>query len=317
MPRSTQAAAIAPLGPPRAKVITAFAVVYIVWGSTYLAIRVGVAVFPPFLMAGCRYIIAGGLLFGWLAHRGVRLPNRQQWKEAAITGSLLLLGGNGLVCWAEQTVNSSLAALILTSSPIWFAVFDTIRPGGRRPQLNTVLGIIVGSGGVLLLVFGAPAQPGDGNTTSFAGAFALVAACAFWAGGSLYNKYYTQRASPWMSTASQMLCGGVANCVVACARGELSSFHFAQVTTPALLAFAYLIVFGSLVGFSAYVWLLAHCAPAQVATYAYVNPVIATFLGWLILHEPLTPIILFAAFIILGGVLIVQWPAKKVSASRD
>jgi len=303
--------------PPRAKVITAFAAVYIFWGSTYLAIRVGVSVFPPFLMAGCRYLIAGGLLFGWLRFRGLQPPTARQWKEAAITGTLLLLGGNGMVCWAEQSVNSSLAALILTSSPIWFAVFDTIRPGGRRPQLNTILGIIVGSSGVLLLVFGAPTHSGDANSTSLASTLALIAACAFWAGGSLYNKYHTIPASPWMATATQMLCGGVACSVAAFLTGEWHSFHPTQVTASPVFAFVYLIIFGSLAGFSAYVWLLSHCAPAKVATYAYVNPLIATFLGWLILKEPLTPIIFLAAAVILSGVLIVQWPAKKAAASLE
>jgi len=295
----------------RAKVIIAFAAVYILWGSTYLAIRICVGQIPPFLMAGFRYLLAGGLMLGWLAWRGMPLPTRRQWKEAAITGSLLLVGGNGIVCWAEQTVNSSLAALILASSPIWFALFEAIRPGGHRPKLQTVLGIIVGTGGVLLLVFGANTPGGGADSTSLAGAVALVAACGFWAGGSLYKKYHTTATSPWVSTAAQMLCGGVANCVTALVLGEWGAFHPAQVTTRAWLAFAYLIIFGAIGGFSAYVWLLSHCAPTRVATYAYVNPIIATFLGWLILHEPLTPMICFAALIILGGVLIVQWPTAK------
>ena len=292
--------------PSRAKVVTAFAAVYIIWGSTYLAIRVGVAVFPPFLLAGIRFLIAGGLLLGGLAWRGMRLPNGCQWREAAITGTLLLLGGNGIVCWAEQTVNSSLTALILTTTPIWFALFDTVRPGGRCQQFNTLLGIVVGSTGVVLLVFGASSHGPD--NTSLPGIFALIAACAFWAGGSLYNKYHTESISPWMATAAQMLCGGVANTLVALACGEWQSFHPAQVTPMALLALAYLIIFGAIVGFSAYIWLLGHCAPAKVSTYAYVNPVIATLLGWLILHEPQTPLIGLAALIILGGVFIVQWP---------
>ncbi len=294
--------------PPRAKVITAFAAVYIIWGSTYLAIRLGVAEFPPFLMAGIRFLLAGGLLLGALAWRGVRLPNRRQWKEAAITGSLLLLGGNGIVCWAEQTVNSSLTALILTTTPIWFALFDTVRPGGRRPQFNILLGIVVGSGGVVLLVLSASAR--DAGTSSMPGILALMAACAFWAGGSLYNKYHTESISPWMATAAQMLCGGAANTLVSLVRGEWQSFHPAQLTHTALFALAYLIFFGAIVGFSAYVWLLGHCSPAKVSTYAYVNPIIAAFLGWLLLHEPLTPLIGLAALIILVGVFIVQWPAR-------
>jgi drug/metabolite transporter (DMT)-like permease len=213
-------------------------------------------------------------------------------------------------------VNSSLAALILTSSPIWFAVFDTIRPGGKRPKLNTILGIIVGSGGVLLLVFGAPKHSAGANSTSLASTIALVAACAFWAGGSLYNKYHTASASPWMSTAAQMLCGGVANCVMALIQGNYLAFQPSHLTPAPVLAFVYLVIFGSIAGFSAYVWLLTHCAPAKVATYAYVNPVIATFLGWLILREPITPAICVAALIILTGVLIVQWPTKKAPAEK-
>ncbi|HVU36985.1 MAG TPA: EamA family transporter [Opitutales bacterium] len=302
-----------PAANQRMRVITAFAVVYIAWGSTYLAIRVCVAVLPPFLMAGIRYLIAGSLLYAWLWWRGEGRLTARQWREAAITGALLLAGGNGLVCWAEQTVNSSLAALILTSAPIWFAVFDTIRPGGRRPQFNTVAGIIVGSGGVVLLVFGQPVH--NGGATSLAGACALVAACGFWAGGSLYNKYYTQPASPWMSTAAQMLCGSVANLLVGTVAGEWPTLHLSQVTATAGVAFAYLIIFGSILGFSAYVWLLTHCAPAKVATYAYVNPVIATLLGWLVLGEPLTPTICLAGGIILTGVLIVQWPQRPKPAT--
>ncbi len=300
--------------PSRGKVITAFAAVYIIWGSTYLAIRLSVATFPPFLMAGCRYVIACGVMFAWLVWRGAKLPTARQWKEVAITGTFLLLGGNGVVCWAEQTVNSSLAALILTSSPIWFAVFDTIRPGGRRPQLRTILGLIVGTTGMVLLVVGTRHAAETAGQTSFAGALALVAACGLWAGGSLYNKYYTHPVSPWMSTAAQMLCGGVANLVMAALTGEFAGFHPAQVSGTSLLAFTYLIGFGSLAGFSAYVWLLGHCAPAKVATYAYVNPVIATLLGWAMLNEPLTPVIIFAALIILGGVLIVQWPMKEAKS---
>jgi drug/metabolite transporter (DMT)-like permease len=296
--------------PSRARIILAFAAVYLFWGSTYLAIRVGVTAFPPFVLAGCRYLLAGSLMFSWLAYRGVPRPTARQWKEAAISGSLLLLG-NGIVCWAEQLVNSSLAALILASTPIWIALFDTVRPGGRYPRWNTVLGILVGTGGVALLVFGKHAS--NGSATPLAGAAALIIACGFWAAGSIYNKYHTTPGSPWMSTAAQMLCGGVANSVVATLHGEWSQFQPEHLTAQPLFAFVYLIIFGSIIGFSSFVWLLAHCAPAKVATYAYVNPLIAAFLGWLILGEPLTPAIGVAAAIILGGVLIVQWPVRKAA----
>jgi drug/metabolite transporter (DMT)-like permease len=295
----------------RAKVITAFAAVYIIWGSTYLAIRIAVTAFPPFLLAGCRFLLAGGLLLGWLTWRGTRLPTGRQWKEAAITGTLLLLGGNGIVCWAEQTVNSSLTALILTTTPIWFALFNTIRPGGQRPTMRTLLGLVAGFCGVLLLVFGATTHGAEPDQTSYSGIFALVAACAFWSAGSLYNKYHTDNSSLAMATVAQMLCGGLANSLVALGRGEWLTFQPTLLTFNSLAAFAYLVFFGAILGFSAYVWLLGHCSPAKVSTYAYVNPIIATFLGWLILHEPLTPTIGFAALIILGGVLMVQWPVRK------
>jgi len=305
--------------PPRGKVITAFAAVYILWGSTYLAIRLGVATMPPFLMAGTRFLLAGSLMMGWLWFRGHRLPSLLQWKNAAITGTIMLLGGNGMVCWAEQTVNSSLAALIIAASPIWFAVFDSLRPGGSRPKTSTVLGLIVGFSGVVILVLGAPSHGAGPGSTSLAGVLALVVACAMWAGGSIYSKYYSVPVSPWMATGAQMLCGGVANSLVSVVRGDLATFHFAQVSASSFGAFIYLIIFGSIIGFGAYVWLLEHCAAAKVATYAYVNPVIATLLGGLVLHEPLTPIIGLAAVVILGGVLIVQWPRwekAKTASSR-
>ena len=295
----------------RTKVIAAFAAVYVLWGSTYLAIRIGVATMPPFLMAGCRFLLAGGLFYIVLRLRGAPTPTRQQWKNAAIIGTLLLLGGNGMVCWAEQTVPSSLAALLVAAAPIWFAVFEWLRPNGRHPTHRTLLGLVVGFSGVILLVISSSGHAGGPATVSLAGVLALVVACASWAGGSIFSKYHTPSFhSIWMTTAAQMLCGGVANLVVSLLRGEWTSFKIEQVSGSSLLAFFYLVIFGAWIGYGAYVWLLKHCAPTKVATYAYVNPVIAVLLGWLVLHEPLTPIIGVAAIIILAGVLLVQWPNK-------
>jgi drug/metabolite transporter (DMT)-like permease len=175
--------------PSRLAVTTAFAAVYIVWGATYLAIRMGVATLPPFLMAAARFLVAGALLLGWTWLRGATLPTARQWRNSAITGSLLLLGGNGLVCWAEQTVNSSLAALIIAASPMWFALFEWARPGGRRPTAITSLGLIAGFSGVGLLVLGTPHGSGSAASTSVAGVLALVVACAAWAGGSIFSKH--------------------------------------------------------------------------------------------------------------------------------
>ena len=298
----------------RTKVIAAFSAVYILWGSTYLAIRIGVTTLPPFLMAGGRFLIAGGLLYIWLRLRGEPAPTRPQWKNAAIIGTLLLFGGNGMVSWAEQTVPSSLAALIVAAAPIWFAVFEWLRPHGRRPTLPTVLGLFVGFSGVILLVVNSSGHSSGPAVISLAGILALVVACISWAGGSIFSKYHTPSFhSLWMTTAAQMLCGGTANLTVSLLRGEWFTFKSGQVSASSLLAFLYLLIFGSLIGYGAYVWLLKHCAPTRVATYAYVNPVIAVLLGWLVLHEPLTPMIGFAAAIILTGVLLVQWPNKNQS----
>jgi drug/metabolite transporter (DMT)-like permease len=293
--------------------VAAFAAVYILWGSTYLAIRIGVATMPAFLMAGSRFFLAGGLLYALLRLRGEPGPTRPQWKNAAIVGTLLLLGGNGLVCWAEQTVPSSLAALIVAAAPMWFAIFEWLRPGGHHPSLRTVLGLVIGFSGTILLVVNG-SHDGGSASAPLLGVLALVMACAFWAGGSIYSKYHVPPFhSIWMNTAAQMLCGGAANLVVALMRGEFVTFKIGQVSASSLLAFLYLLIFGSWTGYGAYVWLLKHCAPTKVATYAYVNPVIAVILGWLILHEPITPTIIIAAVIVLAGVVLVQWPHKNYS----
>jgi drug/metabolite transporter (DMT)-like permease len=300
--------------PSRLGVLTAFAAVYVVWGSTYLAIRMGVATLPPFLMAGVRFLIAGGLLLAWTTLRGAKLPTARQWRNSAVVGTLLLLGGNGLVCWAELTVSSSLAALIVAASPMWFALFEWARPGGQRPTLVTSLGLIVGFGGVALLVLGTPHGSDAASSTSVLGVLALVVACAAWAGGSIFSKHTDKPDSPWVSTAAQMLTGGVSLLAVSLLTGEPGRFHLDQVSARSFFAFLYLVVFGSWIGFGAYVWLLKNCAATKVATYAYVNPVIATLLGWWILDEPFTPRTALAALVILGGVVIVQWPRSRPPA---
>jgi len=192
---------------PRAKTLMlgAFAIVYVVWGSTYLAIRVAVETMPPFLMAGTRFLVAGGVLFAWLRLRGAPMPSRLHWRNSAIVGVLLLLGGNGLVVWAEQSVPSGLAALLICLSPVWFALFDWARPGGTRPSATTWLGIAVGFSGVVLLVTGR-----DGGLASagvgIGGFAALMVACASWAAGSVFNRYNAKPDSHLLGAAMQMLC---------------------------------------------------------------------------------------------------------------
>ena len=299
---------------PRAKTLKlgAFAIVYVVWGSTYLAIRVAIETMPPFLMAGTRFLVAGGVLFAWLLLRGVPMPSRLHWRNSAIVGVLLLLGGNGLVVWAEQSVPSGLAALLICLSPVWFALFDWARPGGTRPSLTTWLGIAVGFFGVVLLVAGRDGHLA-GAGVGVGGLAALMVACASWAAGSVFNRYNAKPESHLLGAAMQMLCGGAALFAVAALHGEVTPAAWAGLSGRSVAAFCYLIVFGSWIGFSAYVYLLKVSTPAKVSTYAYVNPVIAVGLGALVLDEPVTARVLWASLVIVAGVVLITLP-KRVPA---
>ena len=294
----------------RTLLIAAFATVYIVWGSTYLAIRLAVETMPPFLLAGARFLFAGAMMFVWLRLKGVAMPDKKQWLHATIAGVLMLLGGNGLVVWAEQTVSSSLTALLVALTPVWFALLDWTRPAGKRPATYTWVGIIVGFAGVALLVTGHNSSSVNASHNPW-GVAALVVAGLCWAAGSLWSRYNAKPDSPWMNSAAQMICGGAALLFVSLFHGEPAHFHFAQVSVRSWLSFLYLIVFGSWIAFSAYVWLLKVSTPARVATYAYVNPVIAVLLGHLMLGEALGGRALWAAAIILAGVIITTLPRRE------
>jgi drug/metabolite transporter (DMT)-like permease len=300
--------------PPRALVWLAFATVYVVWGSTYLAIRVAIETLPPFFMAGGRFLMAGGALFALLRLRGSPMPAKVHWQNAAISGFLLLVGGNGLVVWAEQTVPSGLTALLVGLVPVWFALIDWVRPAGPPPGARTVAGILVGFGGMTLLVVGNPGPARDSALNGW-GALALVLAGLFWAGGSLFSRHNSKTESPGMTAALQMLCGGAMLMVLALATGEFAEVEQARISPRSVAALLYLVVFGSWIGFSAYVWLLKASKPSHVSTYAYVNPVIALFLGHLLLHEPITARVLLAAAIILAGVILITLPKGAIAAN--
>jgi drug/metabolite transporter (DMT)-like permease len=287
-------------------VVLAFVAIYLVWGSTYLAIRVAVETLPAFLSAGVRFTIAGGLLFAFLLGRGFAKPSPAQWRHAIVTGALLLVGGNGLVMWAERSIPSGLTALLIALTPVWFALLDWLRPHGARPQFKTIVGIVIGFVGVVLLVNGRGITAHEPN--HWWGVLALIAAGILWAGGSLYSKYTPNSGSPWMNAAAQMICGGVGLLFMGLLLGEPFRTDWAQVSGRSLLALAYLIVFGAWVGFSAYVWLLKVSTPTLVSTYAYVNPVIAVFLGWALLGESVTAHMLWGALVILVGVITITVP---------
>jgi drug/metabolite transporter (DMT)-like permease len=287
-----------------ARLIAAFAAVYIIWGSTYLAIRFAVETLPPLLMAGARFLVAGLILLVWAK---LREPDRKathiDWKTGLISGALLLLGGNGGVVWAEQRVPSGIAALLVAIVPLWMVLLDWWRPKGQRPPIPVFAGLGLGLVGLALLV-GPDALSGHGEI-SIPGAIVLVLASLAWAAGSLYTKHAPRASSGLNAAATQMVAGGLLLVVVAVVAGEPSHMDLAHASTRSILGFLYLLTFGSLVGFTAYVYLLAHTTAAKAATYAYVNPVVAVLLGWAIGHEPVTSRTMLAAGVILAGVAII------------
>jgi drug/metabolite transporter (DMT)-like permease len=300
---------------PRHQLVLGFAAVYILWGSTYLAIRFAVESFPPFLMAGTRHLTAGLLLFAFLRLRGVALPEARHWRSAAIIGGLLLLGGNGLVSWSEQRVASGLAALIVASVPLWMALVQGIQKR-RWPPAAVLVGLLVGLGGLILLV--VPGRFGGGGHVDLLGAGALLVAALSWVIGSLYSRKAVLPSSTLLAIAIEMIAGGTLLWVVGLAVGEGADFHAASVTARAVLSLGYLVVFGSLVGFSAYIWLLKVATPARVTTYAYVNPVVAVFLGWAFGGEALTLRLAISAAAIVGAVaIIIRYGGDARAATRQ
>ncbi len=296
--------------PPRWQVAMAFAAVYLIWGSTYLGIRVAVETIPPFSMAGSRAVVAGALLYIWARGRGATRPETIHWREAAIVGGFLLLGGNGLLSWAAQQVPSGVCALIIGSVPLWMVLLEWLWHSGPRPTVGIVTGLVVGFAGLGFLV--APGNFGDGARVNFSGAVTLLLAAFFWAIGSLYSRRARLPSSQLLGAAMEMIGGGALLLVVGAVLGEWKHFAFAHVTLHSAIAWVYLTMVGSLVGFTAYVWLLKVTTPARVSTYAYVNPVVAVFLGWAFANEPITQRTMLAALAIIIAVVIIVTRSKEV-----
>ena len=292
------------------RVLAAFVVLCIVWGSTYLAIRIGVAELPPALFAGVRFLIAGGILLGAARLLGRRLPTRRRdWTTNLVVGFLLLFCGNGLVVWAEQFTPSGVAAIFVVTVTLWLALFDAVIPGSvSRPTWRQVAGLLVGFGGTLLLVD----EPGALRDADWRGPLALTIASAAWALGSVYSARRPTESGPEVNSALQMLTGGVVLTLVGSSLGE---WHAVHLSGRGLGALAYLVVFGSLVGYSCYVYVLRHMAPTVVGTYSYVNTVVAVLLGWLILAEPVTRRTVLAMAIVLGSVAWVRGASRKPAAA--
>lgn len=289
----------------RAHVIAAFAAVYLIWGSTYLAIRFAVTTIPPFLMGALRFLVSGVILYAWARHRGASAPSRAQWRASAITGVLLLVGGNGAVIWAEQRVASGMVALIVAIVPLWMVLLDWLRPGGLRPRPPVFAGLGLGLAGLVLLL-GPDAVSKHGSAgVDVAAALVPVLGSLFWALGSILSRHLPRPDSAQLSTGMQMLAGGAVFLVVSALAAEPAQFRPAAVALPSMVGLGYLIVFGSLIGYTAYVYLLRASTPAKVSTYAYVNPVVAVMLGWAFASEPFTGRMLAAAAVILGGVALI------------
>jgi drug/metabolite transporter (DMT)-like permease len=290
----------------RGRALAAYLVVCVVWGSTYLAIRVGVAVLPPFLFAGLRFLIAGVLVLGAALALGDRLPRRAvDWRTQAIVGVLLLAGGNAFVVWAEQYTASGVASIFVVTVALWMAFFDAVIPGGAGDLTwRVVAGLLIGFLGTALLV---GASPGEILRADLRGPIALTGASASWSLGSVYGKRHRTETSPYVGAALQMIAGGVAVALIGTALGEWGRWHL---TARGAGALAYLVVFGSILGYSAYTYALRHASPTIVGTYAYVNPVIAVLLGWLILREPVTGRTFVAMSLIVGAVIWIQFSHK-------
>lgn len=289
--------------PSGGRVLFALAAVYLIWGSTYLAIRFALeGGFPPFLLGGVRFVIAGSLMFAFLRWRGVPAPTRAQWGNAAVMGVLLLLLGNGMVNLAETKVSSGLAAVAVASAPLWMGVFAAMR--GQHPSRVEWVGLGIGFLGVVWL------NAGSSLSASKLGMIALLVATLAWSFGSIWSRG-RDLPSPFMASAAQMLCGGMAMCIVGALSGE--RFH-GMPSVHGLAAFAYLIAFGSIIGFSAYIWLLHHVRPALAGSYAYVNPAIAVMLGAWLAHERFGAHELLAMGVILLGVVAITLAKARKAA---
>jgi drug/metabolite transporter (DMT)-like permease len=309
-----------PAAPGRLGLLLAFTAVYLIWGSTYMAIRVGVQSIPAFLMAGCRFVTAGAILFTVLRASRVAAPTLAQWRHAAVSGVLMLTAGNGLVTWAEQRVPSNLTALLIAAVPLYVALLDWLRPGGRRPERQALAGIAFGFAGMVLLALPdrhAISAAGGGGAAGFgAGVIGIFVSGLAWAAGSLYARYGRRHPHTGMAGAQQMIVGGLVLLALAFARGESARFTPSAVALKSVLAFGYLTVFGSLVAFSAFSWLVVVSTPARLSTTAYVNPVVAVILGRLLLGERLSTRATLGAALILAAVLVMTVGASSVSLAR-
>ncbi|WP_371380188.1 EamA family transporter [Sporomusa aerivorans] len=297
-------------------IILALLAVYFAWGGTYLAMRFAVETLPPFLLAGIRFTLAGMLLYFWEFARGTKNPEKTHWRNAGIIGGLMLLGGNSLVVWAEQTIPSGIAALIVATVPLWITIFAWIWQGGAKPNRYVIAGLGLGFVGQVLLVCNSW-QSTTYQPEQFSGYIILTFSALFWAAGSVYSRQAELPSSSLMSIAIQNLTGGILCLLVGIFAGELSQLNLGNISARSLYSLAYLIFIGSLIGFSAYIWVLKKAEPAIVSTYAYVNPIVAVFLGWYFANENLTINDGLAAISIVAAIILITKSQRKVTQLKQ
>jgi drug/metabolite transporter (DMT)-like permease len=295
----------------KGRIIAAFLAIYLIWGSTFLAVAFAIETLPPLMMAGVRFLIAGGLLYAWARHKGAARPQPVNWSAAMLVGGALILVGTGGTVWAQQRVPSGITAMLITTVPLWIVLLDWLRPSGNRPDVRVIIGLLTGFAGIALLT-GPAAMPGGMNIDRV-GAAVLMIASFSWAAGSLFARRARMSRCPILSTAMQLLVGGALLTIAGAAMGEWTRFDVAAVSTLSLLAFVFLTV-GTIIAYTAYNWLLQVESPAKISTYAYVNPVVAVLLGWSIASEVLDLRTLLALGVILGAVVAINFPRiRKVA----
>lgn len=292
--------------PSPASLWAALLTVYIIWGSTYLGMRFAIETIPPFIMAGFRFLAAGVILYAVMRLRGAARPQPVHWRSTLIIGVLLVGGGPGLVGWSEQFIPSGLAALVIATVPMWIVLLDWLYSGHKNPGWQVIAGLLIGFIGLILLIdpfnFSGAEQ---GQTISLIGVGGLLMAAFLWSNGSLYSRKAPLPDSPLLGTSMEMMLGGAFLLIISLIAGDWRGFDPAGVSMRSMLALLYLITFGSLVAFSAYIWLIRVTTPARATSYAYVNPIIAVILGWLLADEMMNGRMIIATTIIVGAVVLI------------
>jgi drug/metabolite transporter (DMT)-like permease len=298
--------------PSKALVVTAFALLYIIWGSTYLGILIAVKSIPPFLMAGTRFVIAGVILYTWCRLKGEATPDIKSIRHISFSGILLLFIGNSGLVWVEQYLPSGFAAIVIATTPLWFVILDKRQWKFHFANKPIIIGLLIGFAGVLSLFAGKSDIHFSDNKMQLISFFVLVLGSISWASGTLYSKYKKTNGSNGMKASIQMMAAGLIAFATSISTGELHQFSWSNVSAEAIMAVAYLITFGSLIGYMSFVFLMSVRPPSIVGTYAYVNPVVAVFLGWMFAHEQITWHQIIALVIILTGVIIVNFSKEKI-----